>query len=250
MINIIYKKETNSTNTDAKELAKNGASEGTVVIADRQTAGRGRVGKSFFSPDATGLYYSLILRPQFSLEEITFITSAAAVSAVRAIEGVLGIRCGIKWVNDLYLEGKKVCGILCEATPDFYGGAEYVILGIGINLLPPEGGFPEDIKNVAGAVLSECENIRDVKMSLANSITEIFFEYFRDFESHSFVKEYQKFSVMDGNPITVLGNTPYNATALFVDDECRLHIKKESGERAVLSSGEVSIKFNNLYEPI
>ena len=245
-INIIYKKETDSTNNDAKELAKKGALEGTVVIADKQTAGRGRVGKSFFSPDATGLYYSLILRPQFSLGEVTFITSTAAVSAVRAIEKVLGIRCGIKWVNDLYFKEKKVCGILCEATPDFHGGAEYVILGIGINLLPPEGGFPEDIKNVAGSVLTECENINNIKMRLAKSITEIFFEYYEDFESHSFIKEYQKFSIMNGRHITVLGNDPYEATALFIDDECCLHVEKESGERAVLSSGELSIKFNNL----
>lgn len=242
-INIIYKKETVSTNTDAKELAKKGAEEGTVVIADRQTAGRGRVGKSFFSPQATGLYYSLILRPHFSLDEVTFITSAAAVSVVRAIENVLGIRCGIKWVNDLYLENKKVCGILCEATPNSDGGAEYVILGIGINLLPPEGGFPEDIKNVAGSVLSECENISDIKLGLAKSITEIFFEYYEDFESHSFIKDYQNLSIMDAREITVLGNEPYEATALFIDDECHLHVEKENGERVVLSSGEVSIKF-------
>lgn len=239
---LIYKEELDSTNTYAKELAKKGASEGTVVIADRQRAGRGRVGKSFFSPDGTGLYYSLILRPHFSLEEVTFITSAAAVSAMRAIESVLGISCGIKWVNDLYLENKKVCGILCEAVPDSRGGAEYVILGIGINLLPPEGGFPEDIKNVAGAILSECENINEVKMELAKAITEIFFGYYKDFESHRFIKEYQKYSVMEGAHITVLDTAPYEATALFVDDNCHLHVRRGDGEEIKLSSGEVSIK--------
>ena len=241
----IYIEEIDSTNNYAKELAKKGEGEGTIVIADRQTAGRGRVGKKFFSPDATGLYYSLILRPSFSLEEVTFITSAAAVSTVHAIEKVLGVKCGIKWVNDLYLDNKKVCGILCEAAPCLNGGAEYVILGIGINLLPPKGGFPAEIENIAGALLSECENIRETKMLLAENITDIFFRYYKNFESHSFIPEYQNLSLMEGKRITVLGDTTCDAVALGVDDRCRLIVQKDGGEKFILSSGEVSIKFND-----
>ena len=129
--------------------------------------------------------------------------------------------------------------------PDLNGGAEYVILGIGINLLPPKGGFSAEIENIAGAILSECENIRKTKMLLAENITDIFFGYYKNFESHCFIPEYQSLSIMEGKRITVLGDIACDAVALGVDDQCRLIVQKDSGEKLILSSGEVSIKFNS-----
>ncbi len=119
-----------STNTVLKELAEHGGREGMVVIAQRQTMGKGRLGRSFYSPQGGGLYMSVLLRPRFSAEEALSITTAAAVAVARAIDDVTGERAMIKWVNDVYFHGRKVCGILTEASVDFENsGLHYAVLG-------------------------------------------------------------------------------------------------------------------------
>ena len=134
---------TDSTNTRIRVLAEDGAPEGTVVVAAAQTAGRGRSGKSFLSPAGTGLYMSILLRPALTMGDSLLITTAAAVAVSRAIERVAGCEAKIKWVNDVYVDEKKVCGILTEGALDLEnGGLRYAILGIGINICPPDGGFP------------------------------------------------------------------------------------------------------------
>ena len=134
--------ETDSTNRKAKELARQGAIHGSWVLAGRQTAGRGRLNRRFFSPEG-GLYLSVVLRPDIPPEELALMTPMAATAVRTAVERLTGISLNIKWVNDLYLGDKKVCGILCEAA----GTA--VIVGIGLNLKAPEGGFPPDINAAA-----------------------------------------------------------------------------------------------------
>ena len=144
-----------STNTVLKELAEHGGREGMVVIAQRQTMGKGRLGRSFYSPQGGGLYMSVLLRPRFSADAALSITTAAAVAVARAIDDVTGERAMIKWVNDVYFHGRKVCGILTEASVDFENsGLHYAVLGMGVNLTEPEGGFPGEVAQVAGALFA------------------------------------------------------------------------------------------------
>ena len=127
----LYCKESlGGTNDEAKRLARAGAPHGTAVTARRQTAGKGRLGRSFYSPANAGMYVSVVLRPQIPAEQSLLITSAAAVAAARAIERVSGVEVKIKWVNDLYFTGKKLCGILSEASLSADGRPEFIIVGI------------------------------------------------------------------------------------------------------------------------
>ena len=123
-------------------MAKEGCVHGTVVLSHKQTAGRGRFNRSFYSPEGTGLYMSIVLdADKLCLDEYTLLTPLVAVITSKVIDSVAGKKCGIKWVNDLYLEGKKVCGILCERVENA------VVIGIGINLSVK--AFPNEIKNIA-----------------------------------------------------------------------------------------------------
>ena len=142
--NIIYKETTNSTNSDLKELAKEGAKEGTIIISEHQTGGKGRLGKSFYSPKGCGLYFSILLRPDFSPDFAPLITVACAVSVMRAVKTVYQTETEIKWVNDIYSGGKKFCGILTESSISPKDKKlEFAVLGIGINLEVPKTGYPE-----------------------------------------------------------------------------------------------------------
>ena len=135
-----------STNDTVKALAAEGAPEGVVVLAEAQTAGKGRMRRQFFSPDGTGIYMSILLRPKLAAEDALFITTAAAAAVADAIEAATGENAGIKWVNDVYLRGLKVCGILTEGALGLEeGNLEYAVLGIGINAIAPQNGFPEEI---------------------------------------------------------------------------------------------------------
>ena len=147
-----------STNKTAKEMAICGAEHGTIIIADYQVAGKGRFNRSFFSPPGHGIYLSLILRPVqlHLLSYSTLITSYAAVSVCEAIETTTEKTPKIKWINDIYLNGKKICGILTEAVTNFETGSmQWIVVGIGINFTVPTGGFPHDIKYKADAVFSD-----------------------------------------------------------------------------------------------
>ena len=140
---IEYHDSIDSTNNRAKELATQGCPAGTLVVANQQTAGRGRQGRPFYSPSGSGVYFSLVLRPGFALTDITAVTSYAAVCTAQSIEEVFGTPVQIKWVNDLFAQGRKCCGILTEASilPES-GGIDYIVVGIGVNVSTPQGGFP------------------------------------------------------------------------------------------------------------
>lgn len=147
--------EISSTNTVLKELARCGqAGEKTVLVSDYQTGGKGRLGRSFFSPKGSGLYLSMLLSPKEHVLDSMMLTAQAAVAVYRAVKLVLGIELDIKWVNDLYHQGKKVCGILAEGQVNAKTGMlDFVVIGIGINLYEPTGGFPEELKARAGSIL-------------------------------------------------------------------------------------------------
>lgn len=229
-----------STNAVLKEAyAKGEADEFSVVIADRQTEGRGRRGKSFFSPPGSGLYMSILLKPRFKATEAYLITAAAAVAVCRAIEKCnLKVKPEIKWVNDVYISGKKVCGILTEASVDFESGnPEYAILGIGINLFTDKNDFPQELENIAGSVFDQkiSDNLRN---NFAAAVLNEFFDIYDDKET-KFIEEYKARSLLTGKRVTSLMG---DGTVEGITDRAELILKKDDGEIVLLSAGEVSVK--------
>ncbi len=233
-----------STNTVLKELSHDGAPEFTVLVAAQQTAGRGRMNRAFYSPAVTGLYLSILLRPVMKAEEALFITTAAAVAVARAVEELSGKSTGIKWVNDVFLDGRKICGILTEASLDMESGRlECAICGIGVNLCDPEGGFPEELQGIAGSVFGGESLPADARNRLAAGILNHFSEYYRSLSARPFFDEYVRRSIVVGREITVLGrDKPRRAHALAIDRNCNLRVRYEDGTEGVLSSGEISIR--------
>lgn len=234
--------EAESTNALLKQRAESGASEGEVVIARAQSAGRGRGGRSFFSPEGTGLYMSVLLRPVLAADA-GLITPAAAVAAARAIERVSDRTAGIKWVNDIYLEGRKVCGILAEASPATGGCAAYCVLGVGVNIEPPEGGFPAEIADTAGALFGRGEAPADTAVRLAAEILDGFFELYADLRAPELYDEYKKRLFILGSPVTVLRDGgARSAVVTGLDESFNLLVRYDGGGEDSLNSGEVSLR--------
>lgn len=234
-----------STNTWIREKAAAGAPEGYTVIANCQTNGKGRIGRRFFSPGETGLYMSILLRPQqYSSQQAVRFTTMAAVAGCEAIEAVSDNTAQIKWVNDIFIEGKKVSGILTEASFGLENGLlDYAVLGIGINVYPPSGGFPDELKNVAGTVFQEAQN--DGKNRLASAFLNRFMTYYTAPEETNYAEKYQKRSLVIGKEIQVLlPDGAKKAVALDVDTDCRLIVRYENGETEKLSSGEISVRLS------
>ncbi len=229
-----------STNQMAKDRAEQGAKEGTVMVACEQTNGRGRLGRSFCSPVDTGLYMSVVLRPTLPADRVLSITTAAAVAVCRAIERVSDQKAQIKWVNDVFCGGKKVCGILTEASFDAAGRMTYAVLGIGINVRDPKGGFDPSIASIAGSVFGPSGGNRS---ELAAAVLDAFFEEYPHLAQERFVEEYRNRSFLTGRAVTV--QTPLcerTATVLGIDEACRLQVRYEDGSEQTLSSGDVRIR--------
>ena len=232
-----------STNTLAKSLAAQGAPHGTVLIADAQTGGRGRMGRSFYSPDGSGIYMSIVLRPDIAISDAILVTTCAAVSVCRAIEKVCPKKAEIKWVNDIYLGGKKACGILTEAAINVESAKpEYVVLGIGVNLFEGESGFPDEIKDIATAVFDSQKEAEKRKNELVSHILNCFFEYYENLTDKTFYNEYKERMFLIEKPIRVLADPEYDALVLDVDEQFRLKVRTSSGEVKLLNSGEVSTR--------
>lgn len=234
---------TASTNTLLKVWAEEGCSEGTTAVAEEQTAGRGRRGRGFFSPRGTGLYMSILLRPQSNAEAALAITTAAAVAAAEAIEELSGEEAQIKWVNDIFLHDKKVCGILTEASLDVEsGGLRYAIVGIGINVLRPAGGFPDEIQEVAGAIFDDC-SIPDLRCRLAAALLDRFFARYRALGSDDCFEAYRRRCFVLGRRVTILsgGVAVGEGVALDLERDYRLRIGCDDGTEELLNSGEVSV---------
>lgn len=234
-----------STNTLLREKANAGFPEGTVILANTQTKGRGRRGRNFYSPVDTGLYLSVLLRPdEVTPKQAVKITTMAAVAVCEAAEEISGKETSIKWVNDIYQEGRKISGILTEASISMENGSvEYVILGIGMNVYPPKEGFPEEIREIAGSVFEERQH--DGKNRLAAGVLNHFFKEYRKPDRTDYVEKYRAKSFVVGKEITILspsGNR--KAMALDVDQDCHLIVQYENGETEQLSSGEISIRIS------
>lgn len=232
-----------STNTMLKEMAVQGAPEGTVVAAASQTAGRGRMGRQFWSPQGTGLYMSILFRPQAPAETVRRLTPSAAVAVCRALAS-FGTVPSIKWVNDVYVGGKKVCGILTEGG--FSGNGYWAVVGIGINVCTPEEEFPDEIRERAGSAFPvKRENLREqIAAAVLNELLALY--PCTDFAETA--EAYRKYSFVPGKRIRVAENPTdpelrreRPALALDVDEECRLLVRYDDGTEAALDSGEISI---------
>ncbi len=237
-LHILVLKETDSTNNEAKRLLAAGKSETALVVAETQTAGRGRQGRSFYSPEQSGLYLTLILQPEAGLADALSITTRAAVATVKAIEALTDKKPLIKWVNDLYLDGKKICGILTEAIADFESGAvANVVVGIGVNVGTEL--FPAELAHTAGSL---CPG-RPLRNALAAQIAAQLLEAAQDLTDTGYLDFYRSRSLVIGREIIYYqAGQAHGATALGIDDKGGLIVGDGEGNTRILSSGEISLR--------
>ncbi len=241
----IYK-EIDSTNDELRRIADSGTSVEFAIAADKQLNGRGRRGRSFYSPVDTGLYMSLLIHPDLTLTGATLLTGMTAVAVMDAIKEVTGIDVSIKWVNDLYLNRLKVAGILTEAFTSIEDGSlSHVIVGIGINLYPPHKDFPKELKGTAGVLFPSGTVEKNLRNRLFAAVIKYFHKYYTAEDKSAFIEKYRAASCLIGSYVKV--NT-YSATepqkyayVTGIDDKCRLMIRYETGENDLLSGGEVSV---------
>lgn len=242
--NILWLDELDSTNTRLKQLAEQGAPHGTVLMADRQTGGRGRWGRSFHSPAGCGIYMSILLRPECEASELMHLTCATAVAACDAIESVTGLRPGIKWTNDLVFGQRKLAGILTELGLDRQGHLRYAVIGIGINCCQKNSDFPEDIREMAGSLASvtgkEIQRAR-VAGALICAMEKIQGQLLTDREG--LLAQYRRDCMTLGKQIRLVrGDTESFGTALDIDDAGGLVVQFADGRIQTVTSGEVSVR--------
>jgi BirA family biotin operon repressor/biotin-[acetyl-CoA-carboxylase] ligase len=242
-ISISVFKSLPSTNTKAKEEAISNAVHGTVIFSDEQTRGRGRYGREFFSPADSGIYMSIILKPNLNVSSSVLVTTAAAVGVIKALDNFTDEKVQIKWVNDIFMNGKKVCGILTEAVTDFESGTvESIIVGIGLNVKTKSEDFPDELKDIAGS-LSLNDTDTSIRSQLAAEIINNILSISKDLDNKEFLKIYKSRSLILGKQIIYTKNNKIEeARAHDIDEFGRLVILKKDGKIEQLSSGEVSIK--------
>lgn len=233
--------EINSTNLKAKELAENGCADGTVVIAACQTAGKGRHGRQFYSPDEKGIYMSIVVHPEKHPGNAMLITSMCAAATAKAVEAVAPVKVYIKWVNDLFIGGKKVCGILTEAGLKLEDQSiDYVVIGIGVNC--GKQSFPPELRDIATSLENET-SVQVNKNRLASEIIKNVSAGLADLETKKFLNDCRKRSNILGKTVTVhRGEDKFPAMALDIDDGGALIVRTQDGQTLALNSGEVSIR--------
>ena len=234
-----------STNTQAKKLAAAGAPEGTVLIAGHQTGGRGRMGRSFHSPSAQGVYLSVILRPQCPPPELMHLTCAVGSAMCDAVENCAGIRPGVKWINDLVFHGRKLGGILTELGMDPKTGlVSYAVVGIGMNCLQSCEDFPPEIRDMAVS-LSTAAGRRISPALLASAMIRGLHAMNQVFliQKDAVMKSYRTDCVTIGKEVSVHRfDTVRHGTALGVDDNGALVVRFSNGSTEAVSAGEASIR--------
>ena len=238
---IIFKDKTGSTNEDLKAIAEKGADEFTVLVARSQSGGKGRLGRSFYSYEG-GLYFSVLLRPEASAETCLRITTAAASAMAEAIGRVSHLQAKIKWVNDIYIKNKKVCGILTEGVFDAENGViKYAVLGVGVNVGAPRQGFPDDISDKAGALFDTPTPPSLAYCALLKEFLSIFSGYYKNIDGMTYIKDYRSRSLLDGKTVTYeKDGKKHTAQVLGIGDNAEL-IVSENGKKRFLVCGEVTI---------
>lgn len=237
--------ELGSTNDQLKLLARQGAPHGTVFIADRQTGGHGRLGRSFLSPGGVGVYLSALIRPDCAPTELMHLTCAVAVAMCDAVESACGFRPGIKWTNDLVVDGRKLGGILTELSLSAKTGlVDYAVVGIGINCRQQPEDFDASIRDMACSAQMAAGHDID-RNRLAAEMVRHLAEMDRNLLSdrQAMLERYRAGCITLGREISILrGDEISHGTALSVDDTGGLVVRLENGEIRTVSSGEVSIR--------
>ncbi len=228
-----------STNTTVKSIAKDGMQEGYVLVASSQTNGRGRLNRVFFSPKGTGLYLSILLRPAFSLPPYA-LTCMSAVALCETMEDYQ-ISCGIKWVNDVYVNDRKAAGILVESCLNQDGSFQYAVVGIGVNLFPPEGGFPETISDKATALFSS-EPSEERRKQFLKRVLQRFKRYYDLLPEVSFYESYRDRLIGIGRRVLVSDPDGMKyGTSVGIDRSFRLLVRYDDGTEIALDRGDVAI---------
>ncbi|MBR5965082.1 MAG: biotin--[Treponema sp.] len=278
-MNLIHFKTIDSTNAEAlRRLAESQnvrELDQTVIASDGQTAGRGRLKRAFYSPAQTGIYFTAIFAPENPIDDPARLTACAAVAVCRSLKDFFNVEAKIKWVNDVYVDGKKVCGILAEGHLGAAGVIDAAAIGIGINIYPSD--FPADIAARAGAVLSKnCSQVQDcgradsfgstntfcasnncsqaqeaggdIRLDLARDVCQKLFDILDDgARTQAALQEYADLSFIIGKQITVIPvigdeRTSYQATVLGIDKNARLLVRLDDKSERALSCGEISIR--------
>lgn len=239
---IYYFDSIDSTNTKAKELAEEGHPSGTLVVADRQTAGKGRRGRSWESPSGIGIFMTLMLKPEINPNHASMLTLVAAMATTRAIRRVTGVPAMIKWPNDIVMNGKKVCGILTEMSAQF-DYINHIVIGIGINVHNED--FPEEIAQTASSIYLESGQ-RIHRASLIEAFLEefedVYAEYLKTEDMEGLVKEYDAMLVNRGRQVRVLDpKEPFEGKAMGITKKGELIVDTWES-RKLVSSGEVSVR--------
>lgn len=241
--NVVYHEEIDSTNIEARRLSKDSAQQGLVVVAEKQTAGKGRRGRSWESPAGTNLYFSLLLRPKFGAEKAPMLTLLMAYSVAKAIKDQEHLQVQIKWPNDLVLSQKKICGILTEMHLDGCQ-IEDVIIGVGINVNTIK--FPEELQDKATSLYLESGIKMERETLLENILKEFDRQYtsFLETQDLSFVQEdYNQMLINREREVLVLEpGGAYQAKALGINEQGELLVKRNDGSVETVFAGEVSVR--------
>jgi BirA family biotin operon repressor/biotin-[acetyl-CoA-carboxylase] ligase len=232
-----------STNDTLKELARNGAPAGTAIAARTQTGGKGRRGRTFQSPAGTGMYLSVLLRPNAKFEDCMHLTCAVAAAVNVAIEGLCGVVPGIKWPNDLTWENRKLGGILTEVSA-VEGVVEWAVVGIGINCRPPREAFSPDVALIATDLQTICgksispETLAEAVVTALEALSKTFLS-----EKDLWMDRYRENCVTTGRQVCVISPLESRqARAIRVEDDGSLLVEYPDGGREAVSSGEVSVR--------
>lgn len=227
--------ELDSTNTEAKRRAMNGEKR-AIILARAQSEGRGRMGRSFYSPQGSGVYFSLLMPFEKSIENGVFLTSAVSVAVMRAIRHLTGKQVGIKWVNDLFWQGKKVCGILCEAMS--IGEERSVVIGIGINVKSAE--FPTELSEIAGSLCADEISLVELVCAVCREILS----FLEDPTSPDWLDDYRKHSLVLGREVQWIENgiTQIGIAEEILEDGALCVKVLTTGETSILRTGEISLR--------
>lgn len=243
---------TDSTNTRAKKLAENGAPHGTVVIAGHQTQGRGRMGRSFHSPESGGIYMSVILRPNCTPTKLMHLTCAVAVAMCDAVASATGFRPGVKWINDLVANQKKLGGVLTELSvnPKTHL-VDYAVVGIGINCSQEQKDFPEELQEIAISLKTAAganPSIPHLAAAMVKALWEM--DKLLLCQKDAIMSRYRQDCITFGKEVVLLrADTQQYGTALDIDDDGQLLVQFQDGRTEYVNSGEVSCRGTYGYLP-
>lgn len=244
---VLHYTVTDSTNEAAKRLLQDKSLKQALLYADAQTNGKGRRGRTFYSPSGEGVYMSLLFTPEEALDDVISVTTATAVIVAEAIEKLTGQTVAIKWVNDLYVRERKVCGILAEAVlPQNAGDKTAIIVGIGINV--SNQSFPKELDGIAGS-LNMPHRDRQLRDNLITEVAVGLIQYLENIKDKSYLSRYRERSMVLGRQVLCHeGNEQYPALALDIDEDGGLIVALENGKQRCLHSGEITIRVKPVQE--